>query len=157
MQTLINNTMQIIYIMGSGHSGSTLLDIILGNHPDVVSVGELTYLVRDAWIDNKRCACGTTGNECPFWSAVRIHWGDSVGLKNIEKYLNLQSNFERFQRLPFLIRESFLGSGTLTFQRYAEHTYELFKAISKVSGKKNHSRFFQKSSKSVCIVDDTRY
>lgn len=132
----IDKTMQVIYIMGSGHSGSTLLDIILGNHPDIVSVGELTYLVRNAWINNKRCACGKTGNECSFWSAVRIHWGNSIGLKNIENYLTLQSNFERFQRLPSLIGERFIASRTPTFRKYAEHTFELFKAISKVSGKK---------------------
>ena len=132
----IKEKLRIIYIMGYGHSGSTVLDIILGNHPDIVSVGELTNLVRDAWINNKLCACGIPGNECNFWSNVRIHWEDSVGLKNIKKYLNLQSNFERYRRWPFLKRESALHSNTSIFQEYAEYTYKLFEAIAKVSGKK---------------------
>lgn len=33
--------MRLIYIVGTAHSGSTLLDLILNAHPQIVSVGEL--------------------------------------------------------------------------------------------------------------------
>ena len=33
--------MKVIYILGAGRSGSTLLDIILGNNGGVLSCGEL--------------------------------------------------------------------------------------------------------------------
>ena len=37
----------IIYIAGYGRSGSTVLDIMLGDHPRIFSGGELTYLFDD--------------------------------------------------------------------------------------------------------------
>lgn len=43
---LVNNT--IIYIAGYGRSGSTLLDMVLSLHPDVVGTGELTNLFYEA-------------------------------------------------------------------------------------------------------------
>jgi len=34
----------VVYILGSGHSGSTLLDLILGAHPGFSSSGEVAKL-----------------------------------------------------------------------------------------------------------------
>ena len=41
---------QIIYIMGYGRSGSTLLDIILGNHPEIQSLGEVALFYNKKMI-----------------------------------------------------------------------------------------------------------
>jgi hypothetical protein len=58
---------KLLYIAGAGRSGSTMLDIILGNHPDVVSAGEVNHLVYE-WSDpTVRCACGHPYATCPFW------------------------------------------------------------------------------------------
>ena len=35
---------QIVFIMGPGHCGSTLLDLILGSHSDCFSLGEVFRL-----------------------------------------------------------------------------------------------------------------
>ncbi len=59
-----------IYIMGRPHSGSTILDIVLGNSSAVESVGELVSgLGRETTGDT--CACGATIVDCPYWQAVR--------------------------------------------------------------------------------------
>lgn len=57
-----------IYILGFGHSGSTLLDIMLSNHPNVIGVGEIYKLHRYGWIANedRRCACGVLHYKCLF-------------------------------------------------------------------------------------------
>ncbi len=84
---------KVLYITGAGRSGSTILDIVLGNHPDIESTGELSNLVRNGWIggeslkgiERKRvrvpiCTCGRrtdipdvedAAEACPFWSSVR--------------------------------------------------------------------------------------
>lgn len=71
--------MKLIYIISLGHSGSTLLDSILGTHPDIISSGELFYL---NWqiartINNKStvenqdiCSCLKDFRDCNFWSKV---------------------------------------------------------------------------------------
>jgi hypothetical protein len=57
-----------IYIMGRGHSGSTILDILLGSSAALESVGELV-----AGIANPQhvCSCGAPLVDCPFWGRVR--------------------------------------------------------------------------------------
>lgn len=58
-----------VYICSAGHSGSTLLDMMLGTHPLCESLGELSLLPMDIAMGN-RCGCGTHYDECPLWSPV---------------------------------------------------------------------------------------
>ena len=46
------NRPKVIYIMGCGRSGTTILDIILGNHSGFLSLGELNNAM-DAWNNKK--------------------------------------------------------------------------------------------------------
>jgi hypothetical protein len=58
----------IVHILGVGHSGTTLLDLLIGSHSAVTSVGEAITLSRNL---DARCTCGARPlRACPFWSAV---------------------------------------------------------------------------------------
>lgn len=57
----------IIYILGAGNSGSTILSMALGGHQDVYSLGELVAL--DRWYaDGLLCSCGSKLEDCERWS-----------------------------------------------------------------------------------------
>jgi hypothetical protein len=58
-----------LYIMGRGHSGSTILDILLGNSSQIESVGELLSGLSSA--HRQVCSCGESLANCPFWREVR--------------------------------------------------------------------------------------
>jgi len=59
---------RIIYITSRGHSGSTLLDLLISAHSQVVSVGELKMLPLHF---GDRCTCGADNlASCPFWIQV---------------------------------------------------------------------------------------
>ena len=62
------------FIASLGHSGSTLLDLILGSHPAVVGLGEVGPSAAPAGgppADRPpECSCGRTATECDFWGAV---------------------------------------------------------------------------------------
>jgi hypothetical protein len=60
----------VTYLAGSGRSGSTLLDRLLGQSDGVVAIGELVYLWEPDQLDRHVCGCGTPVRDCPFWSAV---------------------------------------------------------------------------------------
>ena len=68
--------MRVIYIAGMSHSGSTLLNLMLHAHPEIISVGELIDVNRRTHEGAKRkkyssCACGAPSIfECDFWSRV---------------------------------------------------------------------------------------
>lgn len=69
--------MRLIYIAGTSHSGSTLLDLMLNAHPAILAAGEALKLNRQlAERDSRKrslaqCSCGAPSLlECPFWSEV---------------------------------------------------------------------------------------
>jgi hypothetical protein len=68
----VGSSAHTVYIAGSGHSGSTLLDMLLGGHPQMASLGEVIFLTFNATNDTPadRCTCGRHVLECPFWQRV---------------------------------------------------------------------------------------
>lgn len=125
------NPVTVLYIMGAGRSGSTLLDMILGSHPDMLGAGELTNAARNGWLKNEDCSCNRPVGECPFWTEMRRVWEKSDA--DLKHYVALQDLFERYERLPNLLRERL--SPSPEFREYADSTYALFEAIREVSGK----------------------
>lgn len=64
------NKPKIILIVSCGYSGSTLLDLILGSHSDIIGLGELKDF--DLCLDsNQLCTCWKLHSRCPFWNTVR--------------------------------------------------------------------------------------
>jgi len=63
---------QLIYLTGSGRSGSTLLDIMLSQHSDIAALGEIhrLYLNANKNTAGNRCTCGQSVKDCPFWKEV---------------------------------------------------------------------------------------
>jgi len=122
---------RVIYIAGYGRSGSTVLDTILGNHPDIESVGELAHLCRSGYVNNEYCACGKQAKGCLYWSQVWDQWRKLTGIDDPFEYIALQEKFERIQSFP---RIFLIGKGD-SFKRYAELTRGLYLSIQKVSGK----------------------
>src|ERR1700683_4878467 len=55
--------MKAVFILGCGHSGSTLLDLLLYGHSQIFGVGELERSRAEA-----TCTCGLPAPECPIWS-----------------------------------------------------------------------------------------
>lgn len=123
--------MKIIYIVGNGRSGSTLLDIILGNCREVESVGELCNVVRSGWINNEYCACGKLTNTCEYWTKVQKRWLELSDITDIKEYLLLQNKFER---LRGLLKFKLGLCDHKDFQRYLLLTKTLFQAISSTTG-----------------------
>lgn len=60
----------VLYIAGSGRSGSTLLERLLGTVPGIVNIGELNDLFRRVMPFDERCGCGEPFSQCPFWLGV---------------------------------------------------------------------------------------
>ncbi len=70
--------MKYIYIAGLEHSGTTLTDHLLSQHPKVIGLGEIAsffspthmnhYMEKwGKYSDVKLCSCGTTWDKCRFW------------------------------------------------------------------------------------------
>lgn len=92
---------QVVYVVSRGHSGSTLLDLLVSTHSQVISTGEAKMLYHHP---NKRCTCGAASWEaCPFWSAVdrRLQADSGSGLADIPLDSDDLSDFARANRAFF--------------------------------------------------------
>lgn len=130
--------LRILYVMGAGRSGSTLLDTVLASHPDAVGSGELGNLHSAGWSASEICACGQLGRECNFWTRVRSAWLRRVPGATVESHIALQRRFEFphwFGLIQFvrLARQKFFP--TADFQTYLRQTEALYQAIAEVSGR----------------------
>jgi hypothetical protein len=63
-------TPTIVYIAGSGRSGSTLLERMIGAIDGFANVGELLDLTWRVAPRDEVCGCGARFSQCGFWSAV---------------------------------------------------------------------------------------
>lgn len=116
---------KVIYIAGNGHSGSTLLDIILGQSPSHFSAGELTFISRESIFD-EMCSCKAQIRQCSLWQAILSHW-EATREISFEEYRILRNRFERNKSLPRLFIN--LIWPTDAFRKYASATQSLFQAI----------------------------
>ncbi len=72
-----NKKIKVLFIAGSGRSGSTILDNILGQIDGFFSVGEVHRLWDSGPIENRICGCGVMLLECPIWSKILASDGTS--------------------------------------------------------------------------------
>ncbi len=72
---------RLVYIAGAGHSGTTMLGLILGQHSRLVGQGEVFQVLRvgseHVGLDEIRqkktvCSCGNTLEGCAFWGKVDV-------------------------------------------------------------------------------------
>lgn len=78
----------VLFIASASRSGSTLLDLLLGSHPQGVSTGEVRrlqgFVLQDKGFLSLEqddypltCSCGKSVGDCFFWEKVERHFGAS--------------------------------------------------------------------------------
>lgn len=72
LQPASANRIKVLYIGGTGRTGSTLLEKLLGQLPGVFNAGELTWLWYGLLGDG-RCSCGERLATCTVWQQVFEH------------------------------------------------------------------------------------
>lgn len=85
----------VAYIMGRGHSGSTVLDALVANSEDAVGVGELAVGMNR---EGQVCSCGAAARGCPFWSEVRVRFEDRADMdwEDAARRIHAQAHIKRF-------------------------------------------------------------
>ena len=125
---------QVLYVGSWGRSGSTLLDLILGQIPGCVSVGELRYLWERGLAERQLCGCGVPVPDCPFWSAV-LEEASSRGepIKPAE-VLALWKRVDGLARIPSLMAPWHGPRHQEDLRVFREVLGRVYGAVAKVSG-----------------------
>jgi hypothetical protein len=144
-----------VFIMSSGHSGSTLLNLLIGAHPDAVAVGEVTHLPKNVAL-NTICSCGMPVRECGLWAGVIARMSGRlaadltrdpyvmdlgyIGATHVVDRSVMTSGYRRLWKLRHLIAYAKLRSGLAPgldgsrFARAITNTFSLFEEIRAASG-----------------------
>ncbi len=93
---------RVLYVAGSGRSGTTVINTVLGQLPGAFAAGELRYLWHRGVVEDHRCGCGRPFSACPVWSAVMA---DLAPLDAAEAEAVAQRLLRRLRilRLPLLL------------------------------------------------------
>lgn len=120
-----------IYIMGRGQSGSTFLDVLLGNTPEVEGVGELVSGLNRG--EDEACSCGERLGDCRYWSEVRRIYSSRTGGRDLladGAWLWRASDIRNFGKAGRADPED---PGTV-WQDYCARNRALMNAIAEASG-----------------------
>ena len=114
----------LIYVMGRGHSGTTILDILLGEAKQTIGLSELVSGL--ARFDTDICSCEQPIRECEFWSQVKIEFeGQGRDWQEVLALVS-QANVKRFPATLLGARSKRNSLNQLN--------QDLVQAIGKVSG-----------------------
>jgi hypothetical protein len=128
---------QIVYILGSGRSCSTLIASALGQFPGFISVGEINNIWKKGLVLNRLCGCGLPFRECEFWNHVgKAAFGGWESI-NSQDVLRLQYSVEgRHYRLAALssLIPNLRPAYSQDLSEYSDILRLLYGAIHRVSG-----------------------
>lgn len=88
----------IIYILGAGRSGSTILATTLNNHREINYVGELHHFFSYVKNDS-HCSCGKTISKCKHWEKI-LNGLPSTYIDDPQKFEYLCNKMEYHSSIP---------------------------------------------------------
>jgi hypothetical protein len=132
--------MRVLYIAGTGRSGSTLLAGILGQVDGIFNAGEIRYIWERGLVENRLCGCGKRFRDCDFWQGI-LSQAAGPDTPDAQTMISLQAALTRVRRLPSLVLNRHHGGAD--FDHYRSVMVRLYRAISEATG----SDFIVDSSK----------
>ncbi|HET6745263.1 MAG TPA: sulfotransferase [Candidatus Limnocylindria bacterium] len=121
-------TIRVLYIGGSGRSGSTLIDRIIGQLPGFVSTGELRVISNAGVGENRLCGCGQPFDVCGFWTQVGTQaFGGWDAVDRTALHAAGSISYPRAVR-------ALLGGGVAPQPEARRHLVSLYQAISDQAG-----------------------
>jgi hypothetical protein len=128
---------KILFIGGSGRSGSTLIENVLGQLDGFVCVGELNTIWKAGLAENRLCGCGRPFLACEFWRSVIDASFGSLDPVDIQEIILIQHQVCRMRMIPKMTWSFLQTSGYQTkIVALRNWTRMLLKGIKEVSGAK---------------------
>lgn len=124
----------VLYVGGLGRSGSTLVERLLAQMPDVCSTGETVHLWERALRADERCGCGMPFSACPFWRKVGDRAFDGWERVDPDEIAALHSRVDRTRNVPRLALSRLPAAARADLESYTGYYTALYEAVREVSG-----------------------
>jgi hypothetical protein len=119
-----------LYIVGRGHSGSTIFSMLMGQSASIASEGEIVIGFRPGY-QTKYCANGEQFSESPFWAGVQSAFEQRAG-RSFADGVGMLYRRAHVSQVPARL----LGPTGSPQSRDARRTVEaLYDSIAEVSGR----------------------
>jgi hypothetical protein len=93
----------VLYIAGTGRSGSTVLANILGEVDGVFAAGEVRYLWQRGLKEGRLCGCGLPVRDCPVWSKALAQAGQLDDSSRADAVVSMLNHTGRMRNLPAIL------------------------------------------------------
>lgn len=94
---------KVVLIVGSAHGGTTILNMVLGQHPQIFATGKLRDFPHGSlFTEDNVCSCGAAAQTCPFWSEIREQYRPIQDMPDQQKIPRLFEIISRVSGLPFV-------------------------------------------------------
>ncbi len=70
LETGAKDVHRVLYVLSTGRSGSTLLEMLLASSDDTWTMGEVHLLPFELGEGRHTCGCGEITTKCPFWAPI---------------------------------------------------------------------------------------
>jgi len=135
----------VVFIAGSGRSGSTLLERALGGIPGYVNIGEVIDLFRREASRQERCGCGEAFADCTFWARVGERTFGGWTNESLAELLALQRRVARQRYMLRLVAIPLAGRKyRADVARYGALFAGLYRAVADEAG-------------ATCVVDASKW
>ena len=84
----VSEPVKVLYVIGKGRSGSTLVDMLLGELDGWCSTGELWRVWERGILGGEPCGCGALISECEIWKPVLAAAQGSLSVETIDGWRN---------------------------------------------------------------------
>jgi len=98
-----SQSVKVLFIAGSGRSGSTLLCQILGGIDGLFCAGELSDFWERYVLENQLCACGEVFRSCKVWSRIIQEGAVDTTSAYAQRAATLRAQIGLTQHLPLLL------------------------------------------------------
>lgn len=130
----VSGPTRVLFVGGLGRSGSTLLELILAQRPDVCAVGEVVHLWERALGGDERCGCGERFTACDFWQRVGDRAFGGWAAVDRDEVLALKAEVDRTRHIPRLARGELPADQLAAVRRYADLYTAIYQAATEITG-----------------------
>ena len=125
----MSQKIKVLYVIGKGRSGSTLLDRMLGELDGYISTGELWKIWKRGVLEGEPCGCGETLVDCEFWRPIL---GNALQTHVASDLEDLRAEGMQWRQLPRLL----MGQPSPAYKEAAKHFSALYQRIASQTGAK---------------------
>lgn len=125
---------RVLFVGGLGRSGSTLLDRMLGEMPEVCAVGEVVHLWERGVANGERCGCGLPFPLCDFWLRVGKEAFDGWSNVDLDRVATLRRRVDRTRHISWTALPRLPAGIRAEIAEYAGYYARIYRAVRSVSG-----------------------